>query len=502
VKRREFLKSAGGLTCLALMPAGRGLFALADPPAGQRLPMFTALPYIQPGPGAASGETMVVAWQTQPGRAAFDVEFGVSDKYGSAAAVDHRPRIAGRLGNLETRSNWSAELSHLTPGKRYYYRVRGNEQTIAEGYFTTPQPRGRRIRFAAFGDNSYGDLSDRLIAYEVYQQHPDFVMNCGDNVYESGTDGEYQRVFFPIYNAGKTARDVGAPLLRSVPFYTVLANHDVMGRDLLGRPAADFARTPDALGYYTAMHLPLNGPSRPAKATPTIGPRDRIDSFRRTAGDRFPRMANYSFDWGDAHFLCLDSNLYVDPNDHGLRTWIADDLSNTDALWKFVTFHHPAFNVGLEHYDSQHMRVLAPVFEQHRVDLVLSGHEHNYQRTRPLRFAPKGPGQSGAVSERVRHVPGSFTVDRMFDGSSHTTPNGVLYVVTGAGGKQLYDAGFTDTPARWLRDPDNRAEYVARMVTDRYSFTLFDVDGARLTMTQIDANGRSFDRIVVTKSRR
>jgi hypothetical protein len=66
--------------------------------------------------------------------------------------------------------------------------VSGNNQALAEGYFTTRQPRGHTwIRFAAFGDNSYGDISDRAIAYHTYKQNPDFAMNCGDNVYESGT---------------------------------------------------------------------------------------------------------------------------------------------------------------------------------------------------------------------------------------------------------------------------------------------------------------------------
>jgi hypothetical protein len=42
-------------------------------------------------------------------------------------------------------------------------------------------------------------------------------MNCGDNVYESGSDDEYQRYFFPVYNADLAGPREGAPLLRSVP---------------------------------------------------------------------------------------------------------------------------------------------------------------------------------------------------------------------------------------------------------------------------------------------
>src|SRR5262249_11176020 len=155
---------------------------------------------------------------------------------------------------------------------------------------------------------------------------------------------------------------------------------------------ADFARNADALAYYTAMHLPLNGPEAPSYPTPRMGPADRLAQFEACAGGRFPRMANYSFDHGDVHFLCLDSNRYIDPNDAALQEWIAADLSATDAVWTFVVFHHPPFNVGDEHYEVQHMRMLARLFESLGVDVVLSGHEHNYQRSRPIRFKPSGPG--------------------------------------------------------------------------------------------------------------
>jgi hypothetical protein len=371
---------------------------------------------------------------------------------------------------------------------------------LAEGYFTTRQPRGQRIRFVAFGDNSYGDISDRAIAFHAHQQHPDFVMNCGDNVYDSGLDNEYQRYFFPVYNSDIAHHQVGAPLLRSVPFYTVIANHDVQDKDANNHEVADFGKNPDALGFYTAMHLPLNGPESPVHSTPIQGPIERIDTFRAAAGLRFPRMANYSFDYGDAHFLCLDSNLYIDPNEPSLRAWIETDLSSTDAMWKFVVCHHPPFNVGGEHFQVQHMRVLAPAFEQYGVDLVLSGHEHNYQRPRPIRFAPSGPGMSAQVAGRDRKVPGRFTVDRRFDGVSQTRPDGVLYVVSGAGGKHLYDPGYTDNPARWTHVEDNHEDYVVRMVTDRHSLTVFDIDGGRLTMTQVDETGTEFDRITLTKA--
>jgi predicted phosphodiesterase len=504
ISRRRFLRSAGGVTFLALVPVGRGVFAAPAAESGAQLPLFTVLPYIQPGPNSLledGQESVVVAWQTFAEIAAFSVEFGPSTHYGSVAVVTHVARAAGPGSEGEQRLNWTARISGLSLGRQYYYCVRGNGQTLAQGYFTTRQPRGRAIRFVAFGDNSYGDLSDRAIAYHTYRQNPDFVMNCGDNVYESGTDEEYRRYFFPVYNADIAGPREGAPLLRSVPFYTVIGNHDVQARDRNGHEIADFKRNPDALAFYTAMHLPLNGPA-PPQPTPTTGPRAAIDGFRACAGARFPGMSNYSFDYGDAHFLCLDSNCYIDPNAEALQGWIAADLSATTAIWIFVVFHHPPFNVGNEHFAAQHMRVLSPLFEKLGVDIVLSGHEHNYQRPRPLKFAPAGPGRSADIGATDRRVPGTFTIDRSFDGVNNTRQDGILYIVTGAGGKHLYDAGFTDNPARWTHVDDNHADYVVRMVTDRHSLSVFDIDGTRLTMAQIDEGGQEFDRITMTKSRK
>jgi len=503
ISRREFLRSAGGITFLALLPVGPGLFAAPKTEGSALLPLFTVLPYIQPGPNSVlkdGEETMVVAWQTQPRDAEFSVEYGPSKDYGSAAKVTRASRGNAGAEDGEGRYNYSAMLTGLNLGRKYYYRVRGNGRTLAEGYVTTRRRRGQKIRFVAFGDNSFGDISDRAIAYQAYKQNPDFIMNSGDNVYDDGLDNEYQRFFFPVYNADTAGEHLGAPLLRSVPFYTVIANHDVHQKDANKGPVADFTKYPDSLAYFTAMHLPLNGPEAPKFPAAIQGDPAAIDSFKVAAAGRFPRMANYSFDYGDAHFLCLDSNVYVDPTDAGLQEWIASDLSGTDALWKFVVFHHPPFNVGMEHYQEQHMRVLAPLFEKHGVDIALHGHEHTYQRPRPFKFQPSATNKAADVGKKDRRVPGKFTVDSVFDGKTNTRPDGVLYIVTGAGGKHLYDPEFNDNPASWKHEDDGNEDYVVKMVTDRHSLTVFDIDGKRLSMAQIDETGQEFDRITITKA--
>ncbi|HTB62549.1 MAG TPA: metallophosphoesterase [Opitutales bacterium] len=502
--RRQFLRSAGGLTFLAFTPAGRGLFAAAAPLKPLNVPIFLALPYIQPGPNAGllpGAEVIRLAWQTEQRDADFVAEFGRDEDYGAKADITRTSRNYSLKKEGDSRYNYVCSFGGLELDSEYRYRLRCNGEVVLAGYFTTRQPRGRRIRFAAFGDNSFGDVSDRAIAYQAYRAHPDFVMNTGDNVYENGLDNEYGRYFFPVYNADEADPRVGAPLLRSVPFYTVIANHDVNGKDPATKaPCADFDTDVDSLAIYTNFHFPLNGPAALAQPTVYRGAEGVVNDFKACAGDRFPRMANYSYDYGDAHFLCLDSNIYTDPTDAALQQWIEADLAASDALWKFAVFHHPAFNVGMEHYQEQQMRALCPLLEKHGVDFALSGHEHGYQRTRPLRFAPRDLAKAHALQAKDRRIPGDFTIDTEFDGEKTTKAAGIIHITTGAGGKHLYDPGYTDEPTKWLHADDNNVAYVAQMISDRHSLTIFDIEGAELIMRQIDEDGNEVDKIQVTKA--
>lgn len=501
ISRREVFQAAGGFTLLTLLPglASGATADIARGPARLRArPTFTALPYLQPGPASVlkdGEESIVIAWQTNGVPGTYELTFD-----GRSAPITSRRLKAAKAGDSEDRLNYFAVLSGLRLARKYGYRVSLDGEPILEGHFTTRKPRGSKIRFVAFGDNSYGDISDRATAFYAYKAMPDFVMNTGDNVYESGREDEYARYFFPIYNCDEAGPRSGAPLLRAVPFYTAIANHDVSSKDENHHPVADFTKMYDSLGYFTLMHLPGNGPGAPTNPTPIIGPEARLSSFRESAGDRFPRQANYSFDYGDAHFLVLDSNVYVDPTDPTLQIWIESDLKGTDAAWKFVVYHHPAFNLGNEHYREQQMRVLSPLFERCGVDVAFHGHEHTYQRTRPFRFDPTDDSGAKDVGSGHRLVPGKFTVDRRFDGRSVTKPDGVIYITTGAGGKHLYDPEMNGAPGSWLHEEDADADYGAVMVTDRHSITVIDLDARTLTLRQVDEWGGEIDRMVVTKA--
>jgi 3',5'-cyclic AMP phosphodiesterase CpdA len=214
-------------------------------------------------------------------------------------------------------------------------------------------------------------------------------------------------------------------------------------------------------------------------------------------------MANYAFDYGGAHWTVLDTNAYADWTDPELRAWLERDLTSDaarTATWRFVAFHQPPFHTGKAHADEQRTRVLVDLFEKAGVDLVFCGHVHNYQRTYPLRFSVAPPAE---VKRRPRaagvaadgRVAGRWTLDKSYDGVTQTCPDGIIYVVSGAGGARLYSREQHDDEASWQ-------EFTARFVANTHSLTVVDVADARLTLRQVSSQGDELDHFVVTRGER
>jgi hypothetical protein len=89
-------------------------------------------------------------------------------------------------------------------------------------------------------------------------------------------------------------------------------------------------------------------------------------------------------------------------------------------------------------------------------------------------------------------VDGKFTLDKAFNGRSDTTPEGVIYVVSGAGGQHLYNPEQQDDPASWQ-------EFTYKHISKVHSLTVAEVDGSTLTVRQLTLDGEEVDRFVVTK---
>ncbi len=203
-------------------------------------------------------------------------------------------------------------------------------------------------------------------------------------------------------------------------------------------------------------------------------------------------MANYSFDFGDAHWTVLDTNPYADWADPALRAWLERDLASArKSAWRFVAFHQPPFHSSKAHSDEQRTRLLVDLFEKYHVALVFSGHIHNYQRSYPLRFVPERAADGRTIDPEGR-VKGHWKLDRTFDGRNRTRPDGVIYLVTGAGGARLYNVDQHNDAASWQ-------EFTARFVSNTHSLTVVDVTAATLTVRQVSAEGIELDRFVVTR---
>jgi hypothetical protein len=457
---------------------------------------FEVKPYLQLGDAPPSSESDrlerdLLLWQTADrDTAAWSVEVQV-DAGGPWVAAEPPSLTRIALDGVSPFRLYRAVLSGLGPGEEFAYRVRRAGTVVFEARGRARKPAGRPHRVAVFGDGADGAWAQSAVAYQTYQARPDYVVVTGDVVYMRGRVAEYLDHFFPIYNSDLAGRSWGAPLLRSTPFVTAAGNHDLIERDL--------DKHPDGLAYFYYWVPPLNGPEAPAGSPgfPHLrGSPARKKAFLDAAGPSYPRAANYSFDYGDVHWTILDTNTYADWTDPALRAWLDADLASArHSAWRFVAFHHPAFSSSKAHAEDQRTRVLAPLFEAHKVALVFNGHVHNYQRTHPLRFVPDPPpaGAGGKVFGPNGQVKGRWTIDTSYDGSTRTRPDGVISLVTGAGGARLYNAEQSGDRASWQ-------PYTARLVSNVHSLTVVDVTPDVLTVRQVSSNGDEIDRFVVSRA--
>ncbi len=140
----------------------------------------------------------------------------------------------------------------------------------------------------------------------------------------------------------------------------------------------------------------------------------------------------YSYDWGRIHFVALDTEASYSRQ----AAWLDADLAATTLPWKVVYFHRPPYSSGQHGSDTSLRNALEPIFEKHGVQLVLAGHDHDYERMLPqprIQYVVTGGGGIGtrpvgssgftAFSDAVIHfVYVESTVDEM-----------VLHAIDGAG---------------------------------------------------------------------
>ncbi len=447
---------------------------------------FLVKPYIQWGSSPDWQDAgLQLLWHDDDVNADWAVEYRTADTEWRKAEPLFMRRVA--VPSVPPHRIYQASVQGLKPGCEWTYRVRKEGEPVFSATGHAPPAADRPQRFVVFGDCGANTKEERAIAYQAYLAHPDFVLITGDIVYSRGRITEYRDKFWPIYNADEASPAQGAPLLRSTLFLAAPGNHDIGSRDL--------DKYPDGLAYFLDWTQPLNGPlgAEGSASVPVLkGPEANRKAFQEAAGPAYPRMANFSLDHGNAHWLILDANSYVDWTDRDLRAWVERDLAAArHATWRFVGLHQPGFQSAKAHADEQNMRVMADIFEAQKVDVVFCGHVHNYQRSYPLHFFIDRQADGKPIHQKEL-VPGHWTLDRSFDGVTRTRPDGVIYIVTGGGGASLYNPEQQDDPSSWH-------DFTAKFISKVHSLTVAEIDGPTLRVRQLSLDGTELDRFLIHK---
>jgi uncharacterized repeat protein (TIGR01451 family) len=473
-------------------------------------------------------------------------------------------------------SNYVAILSGLSFDTTYFYRVSG--PGLPSGGFvasfhtrkTTPV-----FSFAVEGDEGFFPVNPNvtgtanIVNYEARITHliynagnipvpgsasrppAEFVLNTGDNVYNVGSEGPYRDFFFPVFNNDKDSNETGAPLIRSSLYFITVGNHDLGSTGVSANLLADNSAPRfsgnvdggDALAHFNNFYYPQNGPTgfdiqntwnvdssiQNGMTFSYMGQNYNspaaIEAYRASttvdtgkgANRQIDHQSNYSFDYGNAHFLFLDSNPHLfNGNLPGgvasttpppppftayptpLGKWVINDLDSSKQTWKIVVYHQPAFSSGDATILNNQMRAVAKLLEDHGVNMVFNGHEHNYQRSLPIRATARTAGTPSTMAGSP-----AVMVDTAFDGNTQTVPDGVLYLVEGAGGNRDFDANQApprgsgtgvdqddsatgvSTPMAGLTVPQGPGDWLDTNLTNREMVTNFPNAGTGQKITKL-----------------
>jgi 3',5'-cyclic AMP phosphodiesterase CpdA len=192
------------------------------------------------------------------------------------------------------------------------------------------------VRFLVLGDTGRGDKGQYDTARQMVAARAkfpyDFAVLLGDNMYGADAPRDFVAKFETPY---KPLLDAG------VKFYGSLGNHD----------------NPNQRSY---RHFNMNG--------------ERYYTFRASAGG----VAKLT--QGGVRFFALDSN-YLSKEQ---LDWLDKELGSSSSDWKICFFHHPMYSSAQRHGSALETRaILEPLFVKHGVSVVLQGHDHTYERTKP-----------------------------------------------------------------------------------------------------------------------
>lgn len=357
------------------------------------------------------------------------------------------------------------KLGGLEPGTKYYYSIGSGAFRLVGGtndggnyWFETSPVAGTRkpARLWILGDagtagNGSPDRQrstrDAFYRYAETNGGPaDLVLMLGDNAYNSGTDAEHQAAVFDMYPT----------TLRNRFLWPTIGNHET----------GQSTTTTD----FPYMHI---------FSLPTAGEAGGVPS----GTEKY-----YSFDYGNIHFVCLDSMTSGLTGATPMARWLEDDLANTAAEWIIVFFHHPPYTKGSHNSDTEGDLVqirqnLVPILEANGVDLVLSGHSHCYERSVLL---DGHYGLSGTLTESMKINGGDGDEDGDGAYRKNDEGRGVIYTVAGSAGQATFLQG--DAPLAAMQ-----------VTLLELGSMVVDVSGNRLDAVFVRDNGLIQDRFTLIK---
>lgn len=304
----------------------------------------------------------------------------------------------------------SVRFESLQPATKYVYRVGDGFNWSEWAHFTTASDKPEPFAFAYVGDaqNEIFDMWSRVIR-SAYSDAPKlkFLIHAGDLINNADRDDQW----------GEWHRAAGW-INMSVPSVPVPGNHEY-GKQSNGERALNRNWKPQ-------FTLPGNG-------LPGLG------------------ETNYYFDIQGVRVVALNSN----ERQKEQAEWLDKLLTNNPNKWTIVTHHHPIFSTAKGRDNPELRAIWKPVYDKHRVDIVLTGHDHSY-------------GRSNVVAGENRRE------------------GGTVYVVSVSGPKM-----YQVTPAPWMQ----------RKAEDTQLYQIIRIDGDRLSYESRTARGALYDAFGLRKRR-
>ena len=407
--------------------------------------LATRGPYLQQG----TPNSIVVRWRTQRPTDS-QVRYGTNVAALNLGAAD---------GAVTTEH--SVKLTELSPDTRYYYTIGAADTEVAGGSdfsFVTAPTNAKPTRIWVIGDAGTQNANQRAVrdAYHAFAgtRDTDLWLMLGDNAYGAGFDYEYQAAVFDTY----------PELLRKTVAWTTIGNHETYS-------ASDL----DDFPYLNIFSPPIHG---------------------EAGGVASGTKKYYSFNYGNIHFVCLDSMTSDRLAGGPMLRWLQDDLAANTNTWLIAFWHHPPYTKGSHNSDDpfggdfelvQMRQHALPILESYGVDLVLCGHSHIYERSILLN------GHYGLSSELTSAMildPG----DGRTNGAGAYTKavsgpgahQGAVYVVAGCSGQVTFRTSPTNHPV---------------MITSllRLGSLVLDIDGNRLDAKFLRETGAIDDSFTILK---